>query len=311
MKTFFYTIVLTVSITLVSCKNDKNVKNEVTNDSEKTSDISKTYLDNQLEEALYNGHFIKNEEGYDILLIDNLIYLLKDNPSQEARNTHFFLHVIPKNGSLMNFDFSPTEYLINENLSDNYANVLVYKRELPSVKGAYDINVGQFNDKARTWENYIQVDKMNEQDYKYKNEYVENTKNNRYLNAFESAFNEGYFMKHQLGFDLLLHDHMLYYIRANGTASDLKDMFFLHIKYDNKDAVYNYDFRGEPYQINKLLGEKYENFIVVQRNIPDIGKISEVDTGQFDKDRRSWSVLYRVSELYDNMDFIYNDQYSE
>lgn len=309
MKTLKWSLILCLMPLFLACKDDKKTANDSTEPQNNSELSQKKYLDKELEEALYNGFFINNEKGYDILLMDSSIYLFKSNPTEQEKTDKFFLHVIPKNGNLINMDFVPTEHSINPDLSDNYANVSVYKRELPKMDVDYAINVGQFNHEKRTWENYIEVGKLNNNDNKYKNEYVENTKSNRYLKDFETAFNEGYFMKQKTGFDLLLDGHTLYYIKPNGTDSDLNDMFFLHVKYEGAEDLRNLDFKGKGFQINTLLGKKYENFIVVKREIPNTGEISEIDTGQFDKNTRSWSIKYILSQLYDDMNFIYNDQY--
>ena len=311
MKTLKWSLILCLIPLFLACKDEKKTEDDASKSTEVTNEIQKSYLDKELEDALYNGYFIKNDKGYDIVLKDNFIYLLKSNPTEVDKTAKFFLHAIPQKGTLINLDFAPTEHSINSELSDNYSNVLVYKRELPKMDVAYSINVGQFTAEKRTWENYIQVSNLNQVANKYKNEYVQNTKNNRYLKEFESAFNEGYFMKQKVGFDLLLNDHTLYYIKLKGSDNDLKDMFFLHVKYDGKEDMKNLDFRGEGYDISSLLGNKFSKFTVVKREIPNAGDISEIDTGQFDKNTRSWSIKYVLSQLYDDMNFIYNDQYKE
>ena len=246
----------------LSCKNDKKNNDGTIIENDQQTDFDANQFDNQLEEALYNGYYIKNENGYDVAILDNTLYLLRANASEDQKNKHFFMHILPKNGNPLHFDFLSSEYLMTDQLSENFADVRVYKRDLPKIEGAYDINVGQYEGEIRAWNSYIMVDKLNKVDYKYMNEYVKYTKSNRYLDEFKTAFDEGYFMKHVDGYDMLLDMHTLYYIKENGTDSDLRDMFFLHIKYDHKDKVYNLDFKPQSYQINHVLGNKFENFII-------------------------------------------------
>ncbi|MCB0745129.1 MAG: hypothetical protein KDC67_14570, partial [Ignavibacteriae bacterium] len=141
------------------------------------------------------------------------------------------------------------------------------------------------------------------------NEYATVTKNNHFLEEFERNLNEGVFMKHEQGFDMSLNDHTLYYIKPKGTESDLKDFFFLHIKVNHIDKIINLDFKAEPYNISKLLGKKYENFIVLKREILTKGDITEMYTGQFDKDKRSWSVAYDIDKVSVDTSFVYKNQY--
>ena len=219
------------------------------------------------------------------------------------------MHVIPSKGNVINLDFPASDHLMTTELSDKFANVVVYKIELPKVEGSYNINVGQFEGDIRTWDTYIQVDLLNKVKHSYKNEYVDHTKNNRYLNKFKDAFDEGYFMKHQDGYDLLLDDHTLYYILTDKDKANLNRMFFLHVKFDGKDEVLNLDFDGKTYEIDKFLGKDFASFVVIKREIPNNGKITELGTGQFNKDDRLWSYVYHPEKMYDDMAFIYDGQY--
>ena len=299
---------ITCCFIIISCKNDSKKQNEIHSNANIGKE-KKVLKDKDVENALYDGYFIKNNQGFDVSIYNNAIYLFKLNPSKEDRNNHFFLHIISKKGEVINMDFPPSEHLLNPDLSNNYANLLVYKTELPANIKDYDINLGQFTNEGRTWAVYVQTNLLNDKNYRYKNEYADATQTNRYLKAFESAFDSGYFIKHQVGFDLLLDGHVLYYIKQNGSDADIKDMFFLHVKYDNKEITYNFDFKGEDFMINTLLGEKYQKFIVLKREIADQGTITELGTGQFNSNTRLWSFVYNIESLYDNMEFVYNGQY--
>lgn len=298
------------SLFIYSCKNDSEKQNTKRTEIQNEDEI-KSYRDTEVEEALYEGYFIKNEKGFDIVIHDGNLYLLRSNPSKIEKRNQFFFHLIFKNNELVNLDFSPSEYVMNQDLSGNFANTLVYKRELPSDKSNYDINIGQFNDQGRVWENYIVIDKLNELDHKYNNEYVENTVNNRYLKKFKEAFDQGYFMKHQDEYDLLLDDHTLYYILQDKDKANLNSMFFLHVKFESKEELLNLDFDGRAYEIDELLGKDFTSFVVIKREIPNNGKITELATGQFNEDGRLWSYVYEPERLYDDMRFIYNGQYGE
>ena len=303
-------LLMICGVFMFSCKDEteKQINTEAETQKEATQ---KSNRDAEVEEALYKGYFIKNKRGFDLVINDGYLYLLKSNPSEEERSNHFFFHVMLKNGEVINLDFSPSEHLMTQDLSANYDNTLVYKRELALDKSDYDINIGQFNDNGRVWESYIAVNKLNEIGHKYNNEYVDATKNNRYLNNFKDAFDQGYFMKHQEGYDLLLDDHILYYIITDKNLANLNSMFFLHVKFEGKDEILNLDFEGQAYEIDKSLGKGFEPFVVIKREIPNKGKITELGTGQFNKDGRLWSYVYEPEKLYDNMAFIYNGQYGE
>ncbi len=311
MKRILYRLIICTMILSISCKNNKKTNKEDVTETENSKINKSSYLDKELEDALYKGYFAKSENGYDTVLKDNILYLLKKNPTDAEKKDSFFLHILPKGAKEINMDFEATRFRYNDKLSDNFSTVWVYKRELPKIDGPYSIEVGQTDGTKRTWSTSVLVDGLNTKDYIYNNEYVAFTKNNYYLKEFETAFNEGYFMKHQEGFDLLLDNHTVYYIKSNGADSDLEDLFFLHIKYDQSEEVHNYDFNGKAHQINQLLGKKYQNFIILKRDVLDKGEITELSTGQFDKNTRSWSVQYNIEKLYDDINFIYNDQYEE
>lgn len=311
MKTVNSILVISVLTLFLTCKNDKKSNDEIEVKSDRNTKAEDNYFDGELEEALYNGNFIKNEDGYDTVIFNNTLYLLRANASENQKSKHFFMHVIPSNGNLINLDFPASDHLINGQLSDKFVNVRVYKLELPKVEGSYNINVGQFEGNIRLWNSHIIVDLLNKVDHSYKNEYVEYATNNRYLNDFKKAFDQGYFMKHQEGYDLLLDDHTLYYILTDRDKANLNNMFFLHVKFDDKDEVLNLDFKGKPYEIDQLLGKEFEFFVVIKKEIPNNGKITEVETGQFINDNRLWSYVYEPEKLYDDMTFIYNDQYEE
>lgn len=304
-------LIVFILFSFLSCKNENKNTDTTIIKSDKTTDVKENPYDIQLGEDLYKGYFIKSENGYDVSIVGNTIYLLRANASEDQKNQRFFLHVIPSKGNIINLDFSASEHLMNEQLSQKFADLRVYQLELPEVEGSYNINVGQFEGDTRLWETYIQVDSLNKVEHSYKNEYIEYATNNHYLEDFKDAFDEGYFMKHQDGYDLLLDDHTLYYIHTDKVKADINSMFFLHIKFDNKDEVLNLDFNGKPFEIDQLLGKKFESFVVLKREIPNNGKITELGTGQFINDERLWSYVYEPEKMYDDMAFIYNDQYGD
>ncbi len=295
---------------IISCKNDSKKQNEI-NTNANISQEKKTFKNKEVENALYNGYFIKNDQGFNVSIYNNAIYLFKLDPSAEERNNHFFLHIIPKKGEVINMDFSPSEHLLNPDLTANYANVLVYKRELPANIKDYDINLGQFTNDGRTWAIYIQPYKLNKAENSYKNEYAAATKTNGYLSALNQAFDQGYFLKHETGFDLLLDGHTLYYIMPNRQNADLKNMFFLHVKFDGKQDLVNLDFEGDAFEIDSFLDDRFKSFIVLKRNIPNRGNITEFATGQFNNEGRLWSYVYEPEKLKENMAFVYNGQYGD
>lgn len=295
---------------VVSCKNDKKGTDL---DSKKTgsTETQETKIkDKEVENALYHGTFMKNENGFDVSVWNNTIYLLKSNPSEEEKTNHFFLEIIKNGVSAPTKDLSPKDFFFSDSLSDNFSNVLVYKYKIPESDAPFNLLIGQFNDTKRTWHTFIHSDQLKNKESSYKNEYVDNTEANLYLNEFESAFNEGYFMKSEKDFDLLLNNHTLYYIKPKGTESELKERFFLHVTYaDNERTVI--DFNGKDFRIDELLSKKYENFIILKKEIPSEKKIIEIGTGQFKDNLQFWAIAYQIDKLYDNMAFIYDDQYKE
>ncbi len=303
-------LLIVILTAFFACKNDQK-SSDTQSESKDMEAVKESFKDDEIENALYTGYFVKTESGFDAVIKDNMLYLLKSNPTESDKSNHFFLHILPKNGKEINMDFAPSEFRYNDQLSDKFADVLVYKRELHDANETSDLNFGQFNEKGRTWNAYVQLDKLSKLDNAYHNEYLENTKNNRFLRHFEQALNEGYYMKDSNNYDLLLNGHTLYYIKANGNASDMEKMMFLHIKFNNEQTDLGLDFKPTEYQINAMLGKKYDNLIVLKREIPDNGKITQLGTGQYDKTGQKWSVVYEVEKLYDNMNFIYDDQYND
>lgn len=295
---------------VVSCKNDKKSTDL---DSKKTdsTEVQETKIkDKEIENALYNGTFVKNENGFDVSVWNNTIYLLKSNPTEEEKTNHFFLEIIKNGVSSPTKDLSPKDFIFSDSLSSNFSNVLVYKYKFTESDAPFNLLIGQFNDTKRTWNTFIHADQLKSKESSYKNEYVDNTKANLYLNEFESAFNEGYFMKSEKDFDLLLNDHTLYYIKPKGAESELKERFFLHVTFDDKERTVT-DFNGKDFRIDKLLSKKYENFIILKKEIPSDKKIIEIGTGQFKDKIQFWAIAYQIDKLYDNMAFIYDDQYKE
>jgi len=291
-----------------SCKSDSKSTNVNGN---KTEQLTKIYKDTEIENALYNGTFIKNNNGFDVVFYNNSLYLLKASPTNEDKTNHFFLELKSVKDNPPTIDINPSDFIFNDSLSENFNNVVVYKYPMINKNKTYDVLIGQFNNKGRVWSTYISNQNIKSEVKNYKNEYVNNFKTNRFLLEFESAFDQGYFIKHQENFDLLIDKNILYYIKPNGTKSDLETQFYLHISYENNSEKLITDFNANDYQINQLLGDRYKNFIIIKKVIPNKGKIVEVGTGQFNAEGRTWGVVYNLDSLYDNMAFIYNDQYSE
>lgn len=294
---------------LLSCKSDtKKVDgNSYETDSNTTTIIPK---DKEIENALYHGTFLKNENGFDVAILENTIYLLNDNPSEEEKTNHFFLEITKNNSTLPTKDLLPKDLYFSDSLSTSFSNVHVYKYVINESEAPFNILIGQFDNNNRTWHSFIHAEKLKNIENDYKNEYLNNTKTNIYLNDFESAFDEGYFMKSQSNYDLLLDDHTLYYIKPNGVTSDLEERFFLHVTFEDNERIV-LDFKPTDFQIDKLLGAKYKNFIVLKKEIPKNKKIIEIGTGQFKNDVQFWSIVYQIENLYDDMAFIYDDQYKE
>lgn len=293
---------------ILACKDSSDKQNRVSDKTQKQGN-QELRNDAHIEDALYEGLFVKNEQGFDIALLDNILYILKKNPSEAELNNRFFLHLNLQNNELLNRDFNSDEHVFNDSLSSNYSDIRVYKVDLSDVNQPFDINVGQFTDEGRSWETYVSLDNFKKGGNIYANEYLENTITNRYLLAFEAALDNGYFMEHKDGFDVLLDDHTLYYIKAQVTDKDFEDHFFLHIKLDHLDKLYNFDFEGKTYEYTRLLGSAYSNFRVIKRDLALEGNITQLSTGQFNGAERTWSYVYDIEELFDQMQFVYNDQY--
>ena len=76
-------LIFILSCVLVfSCKNDSKQTNSNDNKAEQSTKMLK---DNEIENALYNGTFIKNSNGYDVVAYNNSLYLLKPNPNIEDK----------------------------------------------------------------------------------------------------------------------------------------------------------------------------------------------------------------------------------
>lgn len=317
MKNYNYCqmrMILTLSVLIsglfLSCKNDSK-KSDAENTQNDTTEVKEVdYKDAEIKEALYKGAFLKNEKGFDIAVMGNTIYLLKSNPSEEDKKNHFFLEITKKNISLPTKDLSPQDLFFSDSLSNNFSNILVYKYQIRDVEVPYNLLIGQFDNSQRTWHTFIHADQLTGNEVGYRNEYIENIKENSYLNEFESAFNEGYFMKSQDNFDLLLDDHTLYYIKPNGKDSDLQERFFLHVTYEDNERIVM-AFAPKDFRIDNLLGNKYENFVILKKKIPTTKKIKEIGTGQFKNEVQFWSIVYQIDKLYNDMAFIYDDQYKE
>lgn len=302
-------LIFTLLVFLCSCKNESKNSDKVVENNKIESD--RVYKDKEIEEALYDGYFVKNQDGYDITIFNNNLYLLKSNPSKGDKLAHFFLEIKTRTTQDPTVDILPQEFYYNDSLSENFSNVAVYKYPLPTKKEDYDILIGQFNDNGRMWSTYLERKYFKEGNQNYKNEYVNNIKTNRFLDAFESAFDEGYFIQHQENFDLLIDKSTIYYIKPKTETFDLDTQFYLHVTYENNQDKLIIDFNGNDYRLDQMLGSKYKNFVIVKKSFPLKGNILEIGTGQFNSKGRTWGVLYNLLSLYDNMAFIYNDQYRD
>ncbi|RIA08222.1 hypothetical protein OE09_0031 [Flavobacteriaceae bacterium MAR_2010_72] len=296
-------------IVVLSCKKDSSSKSSNIETDETPSD--KIYKDKELEAALYEGFFVTNNTGFDIAIKNNMMYLLKTNASETDKSTNFFLDVIPQNGPLQNFDLSTSEIAFNDSLSSNYSNVAIYRIALPKVSGEYEIIIGQYDNSGRLWTSRIRSNMLDQNINNYKNEYVKNTITNRYLKEFELALKQGYFMLQPTGYDLLVNKNLIYFIKPIQVGVDLDARFYLHIKFDNTEEKMILDFNGRDYTVNQLLGQKYENFTVIRKVIPVEKRIIEIGAGQFNNKGRTWGVVYDLERLYDNITYLYDNQYRD
>lgn len=294
------TLILSL-ILIVSCKNQEPNKKNI-----EVTKIKKEYKDNEIEDALYNGNFIKNKKGFDVAINKNNLYLLKQNASNKDKNTPFFLEVKTGKTVEKTLEFSTIDFAYNHNLSDNFNNVTVLKYPLLKNQSNLDILIGQFNEKGRTWHTYIS---NNTEGITYKNEYVENTNTNRYLQEFEYALDDGYFIEQNEHYDLLIDQNIIYYIKNVEKNIDIQTQLYLHINYENVAERLNISFNPKDIMINQFLGEKYKKLIVLKKEIPENGAILKIGTGQFNAQGRLWGTSFDMETLYTSASYIYKDQY--
>lgn len=302
-------VLLVISAVLVSCKGDTKDSNAEETSKAKKSEL--IYKDSEIEEALYEGFFMKHPTGYDVAIKDNTMYMLKANPSEKDKNTVFFVDVIPKKGSLQNFNLPTSDIVFNDSLSKNYNDVVVHKFVLPEIDGDYEIIVGQYDKDGRVWTSTIQSGMLGQDNQTYNNEYAKNTKSTKFLKDFESAFDEGYFMRYAPGYDLLVDNNIVYFIKPTKDGVDVDTRFYLHVKFENTEKNMVLDFNGRASQIDQMLGSKYENFTVIRKKIPSDKKIIEIGVGQFNNEGRTWQIIYEIDKMYDNITYVYDNQYKE
>jgi hypothetical protein len=298
-------------IVLFSCKEDSKTNTITDSKASKAEEAKIKATEKQIEKALYEGYFVQNEKGFDLALKDNTIYLFKTNPSEKDTQPNFFLDVVPEKADLLNFDLPTAKISFNDSLSKNFENVAVYKVEVPKVDGVYEIIIGQYDNSGRIWSTSIQSHILNQKITDYKNEYVSNTKTNRYLDKFESAFKQGYFMMYPQGYDMLVDKNIIYFIKPTNQNVDVDTRFYLHIKFSNVKETMVLDFSGKEHQINHLLGPKYKNFTVIRKEIPSDKNMVEIGAGQFNNEGRPWQVIYDLEKMYDNISYYYDNQYKE
>ena len=302
-------ILLTLFVMVASCKDD--AKNSNANEVSKTKEIESVFKDEEIEEALYEGYFVKHPTGYDVTIKNNTMYMLKANPSEKDKNTIFFVDVIPKKGPLQNFNLPTSDIIFNDSLSKNYTEVAVHKFVLPKVEGDYEIIVGQYDNVGRVWTTTIQSSMLKQEIQTYKNEYAKYVKSTKYLKEFKSALDEGYFMVYPQGYDLLVNKNIVYFIKPTNKDVDVDTRFYLHVKFENTDKNMVLDFNGSESQIDQLLGPTYENFTIIRKKVPSDQKIVEIGVGQFNNEGRTWQVIYDIEKMYDNITYVYDNHYKE
>ncbi|HUH28970.1 hypothetical protein [Gelidibacter sp.] len=302
-------VILALVMIVVSCKQDS--KRSKADEVSEISTSETAFEDRKIEEALFEGYFVKNPSGYDIALKNNTLYMLKANPSEKDKTTNFFVDVIPKNGSLQNFNLPPSDINLNDSLSKNYNNVAVHKFVLPKVEGEYEIIVGQYDNVGRVWTTTIQSGMLGQDIRNYRNEYAKNIKSTRYLKEFELALGQGYFMMYPEGYDVLVNGNIVYFIKPTNIDVDVDTRFYLHLKFENTEENMVLDFNGREAQIDQRLGSKYKNFTVIRKEVPSEKKIVEVGVGQFNNEGRTWQVVYDLEKMYDNITYIYDNQYKD
>jgi hypothetical protein len=235
--------------------------------------------------------------------------MLKSKPSEKDKSTNFFVDIVPQKGNLQNFDLPTAKISLSDSLSANFNNVAVYKFKLPKLEEVYEIIVGQYDKSGRIWTTKIQSNILERNIKNYRNDYVQKTKSNKYFKELESAFDKGYFMMNPTGYDLLFDKNIIYFIRPTKNEADIDTRFYLHIKFANIEEKMVLDFVGREFQVDQLLGRKYEDFIVIRKEIPSSKQIVEIGAGQFNNEGRPWQVVYDVEKMVDNITYIYDNQY--
>lgn len=302
-------IMVLLIFSIASCKDDSNKKSNGSIDAPNAETEKFAFNERTIEDALYEGYFVKNTSGFDVTIMNNTMFMLKSNPSEKDKNTNFFIDIVPQQGKLQNFDLPTNQITFNDSLSENYNNVAVYKFQLPKEEGAYEIIVGQYDNSGRIWTSSIKSNMLNQNNSSYKNEYSKNTKSKKYLTEFESALDEGYFMMYPEGYDMLVNKNIIYFIKPTNKGVDVETRFYLHIKFENSEEQMILDFSGREFQVDHMLGPKYENFTVVRKEIISDKKMVEIGAGQFNNEGRPWQVIYDLEKMYDNISYIYDNQY--
>jgi len=301
MKRIIYAVL--VCIAVISCKKGDE-KNHLKN-AEKKEVKLKSENDKRIDRALEEGLFVSNEHGVDMVLFEHNIFLIEEIKTDEPSN--FFLHVMQEGMDIQKLDFLGAQKRLDK--LNKYKNFNVYELTIPDeveFSKSYRVNFGKIvKGKGRIWNKYIFSNKIKKS--AYDNRYLENIASEFYDFDIElnEAFDHGYFIKRNSGFDLLYYKDYLYFIKKNGKPEDLENRFFLHCKLEGTTEISNLDFNFDQ---DKITSSKYPDLYIARRILPQ--NSDSFATGQSEKDLgRIWSVSYKLDAIINNNALIYDNEY--
>lgn len=151
MKRIIYLLIILISF---SCK--KTEKNNVIKEQPKSAQVKKE-IDKDIkaiQQGLNNFWEVEIDNGFKLIVNNDKIYYLKENPTDIDTNTRFFLHVTLQSGEILNMDFNYLDHTLKSKEQSSFKNYAVAHIELPQ-EPIFSISTGQFNDTGRLWQQVL------------------------------------------------------------------------------------------------------------------------------------------------------------
>lgn len=267
-----------------------------------------SYMERAIKQALLNGYFTKVNKNIGVSIYQDHIFILSSK-QEGFSNKKFMFHLVNKNHSFENNDFSKEKFLLTDSLKGDFSKLSVIHQKI-NIEPYEELRIGQYsinNDKTKTniWSKQILVDDILQRKQQYSNEYESVLNTNLLHIAFKSDLTNDKFFKTKSNFYILLSDTAIYFITRNDIRN--KKIMLHFVNEDNSFSNKSFNFDNQNH--HRFLKPPYSNLRIAKISLPVYDEFYKIRIGQYNDKGNIWAQEVVLEEIYSNELLKYDNEF--